>query len=318
MTILNLISTNNYIVFNTTLAKELGLHETLLLGALATQQDYWGRENKVDDDGYFFMTQDEIENRTTLSPYQQRVAISNLEGRNLIHTKMKGLPAKKYYLIDVKELNKLVLNQDVKEFDIRCEKIKHQEVKKFDTNNNIYNNNKEYNTISKDIVTNSNEFPFDDGGRVLNGEKDFDKYICSLKNSQSTNTCSPTKKEVDENKTKAYKKVMGYINSLPYEADTKEALVNWYDIVGKGCVSIGQLKDKLDKIEKATNNNMQIMKQCFDEATGKHWYAFFYNPPKQQYNNNQQINTMNFKQPTKKITMEDVIPFDKDPDVQWL
>ena len=175
-------------------------------------------------------------------------------------------------------------------------------------NTNINTNN----TISKDIVefNNSNNV---DGGRVLNGEKDFDKYICSLKNSQSQTTTSPTKKEVDENKTKSYKTIMGYINSLPYETETKEALANWYNIAGKGCVTLGHIKEKLLILERDTNNDMRLMKEAIDEATGKNWKAFFYKKPK-QYSNNQ-INTINFKQPTKKITMADVIPFDKDPDI---
>ena len=185
-----------------------------------------------------------------------------------------------------------------------------------DNNINIFNNINTNNTLSKDKA-NSNEFSVIDGGRVLNGEKDFDKYICSLKNSQTSEGESKPKKR-GRKKASDPEVVISYIYSLQYPDNVKNLLLDWYNSKSvdiKGKLTTKQLEDKLSVLEGLVNKDINLMAQSIQNAITYQWKAFYYNKPK--YNNNQ-INTINFKQPTKKITMEDVIPFDKDPDVQWL
>ena len=59
------------------LMKALGLHEAILLGELCSEFVYWNKENKLQN-GFFYSTRENIEKETTLSPHQQRQAITNL------------------------------------------------------------------------------------------------------------------------------------------------------------------------------------------------------------------------------------------------
>ena len=196
-----------------------------------------------------------------------------------------------------------------------------------DNNINIFNNINTNNTISKDIVTNSNELVNDDGGRVLNGEKDFDKYISVLNFSQSnvdaeqaftpkSDTPKPKRKKTkpeDNPYTKSKTIIADYINSLSYPDDIKTALIDWYnDVLKAKKKSLPQMRMIVEDMANDMGNDYDRIRKAIRHSH-KNGYQAVYEPSKPKYNNNQQINTMNFKQPTKKITMADVIPFDEEP-----
>ena len=60
---------------------------------------------------WFFNTEKNIEDDTTLTPYQQRKAVKVLIDNKLIEVKRKGIPAKQYFKINeeqvIKKLNNL-------------------------------------------------------------------------------------------------------------------------------------------------------------------------------------------------------------------
>jgi hypothetical protein len=53
----------------------------------------------LDNEGYFYNTQYDLQAGTGLGEKAQRTAISNLKSLNLIECKLKGLPAKRYFKI---------------------------------------------------------------------------------------------------------------------------------------------------------------------------------------------------------------------------
>ena len=75
--LMSILSSDGYIILNKYVMKALGLHEAILLGELCSEFIYWYKENKLQD-GYFYSTRENIEKETTLSPHQQRQAITNL------------------------------------------------------------------------------------------------------------------------------------------------------------------------------------------------------------------------------------------------
>ena len=151
MGILQLISTSNFITVNKDLIKELGLEEAILLGELASEYDYWNNKNEIED-GYFYSTIENIEEKTTLTAYKQRKCLENLKNKGIIDIQIRGIPAKRYIKINEEKVIEIFNNKLLKNLTTGCKKISQLEVKKLNGNNNIINNN-----INKNIKKKKNK-----------------------------------------------------------------------------------------------------------------------------------------------------------------
>ena len=140
MGILQLISTSNFITVNKDLIKELGLEEAIMLGELASEYDYWNNKNEIED-GYFYSTIENIEEKTTLTAYKQRKCLENLKNKGIIDIQIRGIPAKRYIKINEEKVIEIFNNKLLKNLTTGCKKISQLEVKKQNGNNNIINNN---------------------------------------------------------------------------------------------------------------------------------------------------------------------------------
>ena len=109
----NLLSSTAFLVVNKSLAKQIGLKETVLLADLISKEEYFIANGMTD--GWFFNTEANIEADTTLTPFQQRKCIKALKKYGIIETKRKGVPAKQFFKINeelvVKFLNNLSFNK---------------------------------------------------------------------------------------------------------------------------------------------------------------------------------------------------------------
>ena len=99
MSILKMIGSTSFLMANKELIKATDIESAILYSDLAGAYDYWQQNNSLTD-GYFFRTQSEIEENTTLSAKVQLRCLRILQDKGLIKTKVKGLPAKKYFCID--------------------------------------------------------------------------------------------------------------------------------------------------------------------------------------------------------------------------
>lgn len=151
MGILQLISTSNFITVNKDLIKALGLEEAILLGELASEYDYWNNKNEIED-GYFYSTIENIEEKTTLTAYKQRKCLENLKNKGIIDVQIRGIPAKRYIEINEEKVIEIFNNKLLKNSTTGCKKISQLEVKKLNGNNNIINNN-----INKNIKKEKNK-----------------------------------------------------------------------------------------------------------------------------------------------------------------
>jgi len=108
-----LLSSTAFLVLNKTLARNIGLKESILLADLISKEEYFISNGMTD--GWFFNTEANIEKDTTLTAYQQRKAIKKLKELNIIETKRIGVPAKQHFKINeelvVKFLNNLSLSK---------------------------------------------------------------------------------------------------------------------------------------------------------------------------------------------------------------
>jgi hypothetical protein len=94
------MTSSKFFVINKELVKEIGLEPTLLLAELALWQD------SCKD--WFYRTQDQIKEETGLSASVQNRAVKMLRDKGLLKTKLKGLPAKLHYFIELEILNKFL------------------------------------------------------------------------------------------------------------------------------------------------------------------------------------------------------------------
>lgn len=138
--VLNLIATDNFIVVNKILVRELNLECAVLLGELASEYIYWEKNGGLED-GYFYSTLENIQEKTSLTPYQQRQAINMLKDKGIIDVKIKGIPAKRYIKINEEQVVKILNNKMLKNLTTRSKKTEQLEVKKLNGNKNINNKN---------------------------------------------------------------------------------------------------------------------------------------------------------------------------------
>lgn len=154
--IVSLLASDNFIVINRDLLKMYGLNVTLMLCELASEYNYYKKEGKLEEDGLFFSTVDNISDKIGLSKYQQAEALKALDQMGIVKTIVKGIPAKRYFKLDVEKIaNKLANNSPT-----RSQKTRQLEVKKLDTKNNnikIINKNNNKNKEGQGDKENENQ-----------------------------------------------------------------------------------------------------------------------------------------------------------------
>lgn len=156
MNILSLLASDNYIVINRDLLKKYGINVTLMLCELASEYNYFDKSGMLDD-GMFFSTIDNIYEKTGLSKYQQTEALKVLDKIGIVKSVVKGIPAKRYFKIDVEELAKQIVNI----LPSSCKKIGKLDGEKVETKNNnrklINNSNNLKDKESKKEDTNNTQ-----------------------------------------------------------------------------------------------------------------------------------------------------------------
>lgn len=110
--LLTQFASNNYGLYNKTIAKKIGLHESIFLGEIISEYDYWNKMHSLTDDGYFYSTVENVMESTTLSDYQQRSIIKHLVELKILDVKVAGMPAKRYFRINEEQFYAILLEDD--------------------------------------------------------------------------------------------------------------------------------------------------------------------------------------------------------------
>tara|TARA_R110002020_G_scaffold212120_1_gene418533 strand:+ start:1010 stop:1633 length:624 start_codon:yes stop_codon:yes gene_type:complete len=105
----NLLSSSAFLIVNKKLARTIGLKETILLADLISKEEYFIQSGKISD-GWFFNTEANIFNDTTLTPFMQRKCLKTLEKYKIIDIKRKGIPAKLYFKINEEQVMQFLNN----------------------------------------------------------------------------------------------------------------------------------------------------------------------------------------------------------------
>lgn len=183
--LLSQFANNNYGLYNKTLAKKLGLHESIFLGEIISEYDYWCKRNSLTEDGYFYSTVENVTEATTLSDYQQRSIIKHLTQLHIIDVKICGMPAKRYFKIDEKAFYSFLIedeeSKDQTKLIASSKESKEQDLNLVNTNNNnirLTTNNNNIVTTPFINVSKSNLVEEDKKPTVSKPQKKSNKEQC--------------------------------------------------------------------------------------------------------------------------------------------
>ena len=161
MNVLQMISADSFIIVNKSLIKAFGIEAAILLGELASEAVYWANRGELEE-GYFYSTVENVEERTTLTAYQQRKALAVMQERGVVDViSKKGSPPKRYIKINEQALLHTFNIQNLKNCTFESEKISLSNVKKLNTNNKEGKNNKkekQYSEVMSEAPYKTEEF----------------------------------------------------------------------------------------------------------------------------------------------------------------
>lgn len=188
--LLSQFASNNYGLYNKTLARKIGLHESIFLGEIISEYDYWLRRQCLTEDGYFYSTIENVEEATTLSDYQQRSIVKNLMQLHIIDMKVCGMPAKRYFKIYEEQLYSILVEEDTSEesenlteLTASSKESKEQDLNLVGTNNNnikstINNNNNITSVPFTNVEKRSNLLDEDNKKTISTPKKKSNKEQC--------------------------------------------------------------------------------------------------------------------------------------------
>ena len=162
-----LLSTDGYIQVNKALIKKLGLHESIMIGELCAEYNYWESQGKLDND-MFYSTRENIEENTGLSEHFQRKALATLKEQGIIEVTKRGIPAVNYYKINFDKLLTILSTS--------CSSRRQQETETVDLNNNKRTNIKNKESNSKELLQNS-DFQFGKSKKIPKKDNLFTKCV---------------------------------------------------------------------------------------------------------------------------------------------
>lgn len=169
---IDLLRSDNYIITNKTLIKKLGLHEAIIIGELCSEYAFWEKQGKLDEEGFFYSTRENIEENTGLSEHLQRKALESLKQYGIIQIVKKGIPAVNCYKIHFDKLSMVLTS--------RPPQFQGQELNTMDLNNtcntvNSITTNKEIE--NKEKVISENFLRSANSLTNTSKQKEIDKFV---------------------------------------------------------------------------------------------------------------------------------------------
>ena len=160
--IMGLIASDNYIVCNKDLIKNLGANEAILVGLLASKFQYYLKENKMqyfDNKPYFFCTQNTIEKEIGFKETVLRNATKHLVEVGILEIVKKKIPARNFYYINAENMLKYLGDQSLENLgtgdeettppEARKPSLSNKEYSKKENNKNNYIKNKQKSDLPK-------------------------------------------------------------------------------------------------------------------------------------------------------------------------
>lgn len=106
--IANMLATTGFVVTNKALVRALGLECSALIGELCSEYLYWKERDKLEGDGWFFSTVENLEKETGIKRSTQTKHLNELKAMGLLDYGKKGMPARRYIRLDFKAIEEVM------------------------------------------------------------------------------------------------------------------------------------------------------------------------------------------------------------------
>lgn len=113
MKLISILSGKGFVMYNKELAHSVSVNGAIIFGQLCSSYESFGSKGMLtirDKKEYFFLTSETLEGETALTYKQQLKAAKELEDAGYIHTRVMGVPSKKYFHITDKIVHELLGN----------------------------------------------------------------------------------------------------------------------------------------------------------------------------------------------------------------
>lgn len=125
----DLLSGAGFIMYSKQAARLLGVNAAILLGELCAKHQYWLEAGRLEQEGWFFCTREDIEADTALSAFQQREAVRVLVGCGVLDCRNHGVPSRRFYRIN----RQVLYNMMQRNWTSCSQETEEQDVKKLET-----------------------------------------------------------------------------------------------------------------------------------------------------------------------------------------
>ncbi len=144
----SVVGSNAFLMVNKKLMALFGIKATVYLSTLIFKEDFF--KERMDKNGYFWNTQEDIEESCLLSPNEQSESLKILKANGIVDFEKIGLPARNHFKINHEKIfyilssNSLVIKRiltgDMTHIDLPINDLSHNNIEY----NNIENNKKEF------------------------------------------------------------------------------------------------------------------------------------------------------------------------------
>ncbi len=187
VSLLQLLNASNFLCLNRDMIKAIGLHETIMLSEICDKYDYFFKSCQLQDK-WFYLTVDSVEERTTLSRFQQESAIKKLIKLEFIQIKVFGLPAKRHFLINEEKIMQFLgfsntLSRTLETSELEGQKLANKDARnspayidkrtdlteqnKDNNNKPIRNENPEASKVAQNVVVETEKIIYQDRNKQL-------------------------------------------------------------------------------------------------------------------------------------------------------
>ncbi len=147
------LGSDSFLSINKKLLSAYGPELSVYIGNIIDKYKYFMNKDQLAEDGSFFLTYDDQKIHTGMSEYQLRKCKNKLKDMGVLHTDMRGLPPKEFYLLDLcKLVDEFLMNIPLKTKGINLKKLKDNAFENLSNNKETkYNkDNRDKESVSKD------------------------------------------------------------------------------------------------------------------------------------------------------------------------
>ena len=121
-TLSNTLSNNSFYITNKKLIKALGPNASMILTHLIDQHKYLESKNELQPDGSFFCYAAWIMDNLNIGKRAVEAAMKLLEKKELISSYKKGLPARKYFILNEINILAIIEGKESNDSSIKCKR----------------------------------------------------------------------------------------------------------------------------------------------------------------------------------------------------